>query len=636
MWFFRKKRPGEKIRNPIQGEFFATEAIEGPAQALVRESIQNSLDASTGSGTVRVRIMLASGDDSLPAEQLRDVFDGAWPHYAAAGNGLRDAPRPDSSCPYLVVEDFGTRGLTGDPSHSDPEPGVSNPFFLFFRAEGLSAKSGSELGRWGVGKFVFPRSSQGSTHFGITVRHDDQRRLLLGAVTLKAHRIAGDAATYTPDGLYGRLVDEDFVLPIEDPVAINRFCTLFRLSRTNEPGLSVVVPFVDPDITFDRLLVAAVKDYFVPIIHQRLEVSIEANGETVTLSASSLDDVMARYEQALGPAARAHVALARWATEVADAERIFLSPPNPLRAARWSEDLVPAPELDRLREQLTARRPVAVRVPVTVRSKRNGSTDSYFDIYLVPDKDCDGRPLFVREGIIISDVRGARAREVRSIVVIEHRPLAALLGDSENPAHTQWQKDSSNFRGMYTYGPGMIEFVTHSVSELLAIVTRSSQKADPSLTVDFFSIEPPENDDDGVDSERRRPKLRKGEETGEQSVEVEARPTRILIRRQSGGFTVIQGGSPPPAPFLIELRCAYDVRSGNALKKWAPPDFTSNSPQIPVVCEGAVELKQAKGNWLLLQVNGPEFHVSVTGFDKARDVYVRADVREPSYADSQN
>lgn len=634
MWFFRKKRPGEKIRNPIQGEFFATDAIEGPAQALVRESIQNSLDATAGRGPVRLRILLATGDAALPAERIQQIFNDAWPHYAAPGNGLRDAPRADSPCPFLVVEDFGTKGLTGDPLQPDPEPDVVNPFFLFFRAEGLSAKSGTELGRWGVGKFVFPRSSQASTHFGVTVRHDDRRRLLLGAVTLKAHRINGDLATYTPDGLFGRLAEEDFVEPIVESAAIDRFCALFRLSRTTEPGLSVVVPFVDPEITFERLLLAAVKDYFLPIIHHRLEITIEANGEHVTLNAHSLNDVMTTYEAALGSAVRGHVALARWATGVADADRISLSHPDPTRAARWSDALVPGTVLNRLRERLAAREPIAVRVPVTVRSKKNGSMESHFDIYVVPDKNSDGRPLFVREGIIISDVRGKRAREIRSLVVIEDRPLAALLGDSENPAHTQWQKDSSNFRGLYTYGPGLIEFVANSVGELLATVTRSSDEADPSLTVDFFSIEPPEDDDDAEEAERKRQRPKKGEKTGAQPVKVEPRPTKILIRRHSGGFTVEQGTAPPPPPFLIELRCAYDIRSGNPLKKWDPADFVIGSERTPVLCEGAVAYKQAKGNWLLLQVNGPEFQASVTGFDEARDVYVRADVSETSYADS--
>jgi hypothetical protein len=257
-------------------------------------------------------------------------------------------------------------------------------------------------------------------------------------------------------------------------------------------------------------------------------------------------------------------------------------------------------------------------------------------MYLTPYKASDGRPLFVRDGIIISDVRGARAREIHSLVVIEDRPLAALLGDSENPAHTQWQKASSNFRGLYTYGPGVIEFVTHSVGELLSIVNRSSEEADPSLTIDFFSIERSEDDDDGVDSEQKRPRPQKGAITGKESIDVAARPARVLIRRSSGGFAVTPGAALPTQPFLIELRCAYDTRTGNALKKWHPADFLIGSEQTPVKCEGAIALRRARDNWLLLQVNGPEFRVSVTGFDLARDIIVRADVREPSNDDSQN
>jgi hypothetical protein len=632
MWFFRKKRPGEKIRNPIQGEFFATEAIEGPAQALVRESVQNSLDAASGTGPVRVRILLADGEHALPADRVAGLFDGAWPHFAAPGNGLRDAPLPGAPCSFLVVEDFGTRGLTGDPAQADPEPDAVNPFFLFFRAEGLSAKSGTELGRWGVGKFVFPRSSRASAHFGLTVRHDDGRRLLLGAVTLKAHRVADDTAMYTPDGLFGVLHGEDFVLPIENAAAIDRFGQLFRLKRTTEPGLSVVVPFVDTEITFDSLLVAAVRDWFLPVIAGRLEIEIETAASRTLLSSATLDEAVGTHSAALGPAIRGHVELARRAAAIDHSDRILLNAPDPGRAPRWSDALVPEPALTHLRQRLAARSHVAVRVPVTVRSKTNGPLQSHFDIHLAHDRNSDGRPLFVREGIIISDVRGPRAREMHSMVVIEDRPLAALLGDSENPAHTQWQKDSSNFRGRYTYGPSMIEFVTRSVGELLSVVNRSSEQADPSLTVDFFSIEPPEDtEDDGEETERTRPRPQRGDDGGGgPTVNVEPRPTKLRIRRSPGGFSVQPGSGPPSPPYLVEVRCAYDVRRGNALGKWDPADFKLGSSQTPVACEGDVGVHSVRGNWLLLQVTGPEFRATVTGFDVARDIYVRADIRELS------
>jgi hypothetical protein len=63
-WHFRSLAIGEKTREPIQGEFFSTEAIHNPTEALVREGIQNSLDAGTES-PVRV-----SGVVFLPRTRL--------------------------------------------------------------------------------------------------------------------------------------------------------------------------------------------------------------------------------------------------------------------------------------------------------------------------------------------------------------------------------------------------------------------------------------------------------------------------------------------------------------------------------------------------------------------------------------
>ena len=53
-WRFRKMQPGEINVDPIEGEFFTTEAIGSITDALVRESIQNSLDAAAGEGPVTI------------------------------------------------------------------------------------------------------------------------------------------------------------------------------------------------------------------------------------------------------------------------------------------------------------------------------------------------------------------------------------------------------------------------------------------------------------------------------------------------------------------------------------------------------------------------------------------------------
>jgi hypothetical protein len=636
MWYFRKKGPAEKIRNPIQGEFFSAEAIDGPSEALVRESIQNSLDAQA-SDQVHVRIALHSGEGALPGSAVEALFGAAWSHYHAKANGLHAPPARGSDCAFLVVEDFGTKGLTGDPTQGDPDPdpNVKNPFCLFFRAEGLSAKTGVELGRWGVGKFVFARSSMASTHFGLTVRSDDGRRLLLGSVTLKAHYIDGEKSLFSPDGMYGRSADKesDFVLPIDDPARIDEICRLFRITRTRETGLSVVVPFVDPEITYERLLLAAAKDYFLPILGGRLTVEVVAGDRSARLTSDTLVDVV--QKNAIGSGVPELISLAKFSLTAKSEDRVQIGMPDPKRAAAWSEELVSDAVFEKLQERIDAGAPVAVRCPVTVRSKREGDVTSHFDLYLMRDKHCEGRPVFLREGIVISDVRGRRAREVRSIVVIEDKPLAAMLGDSENPAHTQWQKDGSNFKGKYTYGPGVIQYVADSVGELVAILSRRNAEADASLTVDYFSIEPPDELEETEPSEVREPKPKYGPETPKDKLKIPARPSRIVIQREPGGFAVKPGSAPMPPPYLLEVRCAYDIRAGNPIRKWSSADFMLGSSAVPLTCTGSAKVVEARGNAAVILIEGPDFGVSAKGFDADRDIYVRADVREARDADQE-
>lgn len=634
MWVFNTLRVGDKLRNPIQGEFFATSAIEGPAQALVRESIQNSLDAKTAS-PVRVVITVATG--SLPPQGAVDnLFSGAWEHFAAPGNGLQDPkPEPGTPCPYLVVEDFNTSGLTGDPSQTNPGPEDRNNFFNFFRAEGLSGKTGSELGRWGVGKFVFPRSSRASTHFAITVRANDSRRLMLGAVTLKGHYVDGESDMFTPDGLYGVQRDDGLVLPVEDSSAIDEVTSLFNVQRQHEPGTSVIVPFIDPDdFTFGTLVDAAIRSYFAPILAGGLEVTVRHDDGEAVLRSDTLVSVL-EENQTLATDLLPLIRLAQVASSVPEQDRIVLEMPDPARAAKWSEDLVSVDALEKLRQKLADRQPVAVRVPVTVRRKSGGDVSSHFDVYLQTDRNCNEHPVFVREGIIVSDVRGRRIREIRSLVVVEHAPLAEMLGNSENPAHTQWQKDGSKFKGCYTYGPAVIDFVTDSVGKLLAIVNQASQEPDPSLTVDFFSIEPPEQSEDTEDNQTGGSRPKQGDDAERVKPDIEARPTRLAIHHSAAGFTVEAGSSPPPLPFLLEVRCAYETRNGNPLKKWDAADFVLDDGGLPVTLSGPVRAITQHNNRLVLRVDGDDFRVAVDGFDTSRDLYVRADVKEAANADPE-
>jgi hypothetical protein len=213
-WHFNELQPGNKDRQPTQGEFFATDAISSVAEALVRESVQNSLDAGIESSgkPVRVRFYLANGEHALPAKEARKYFQDGWKHFTAEGNGLDDVPESGAPCPFLVVEDFETTGLTGNVNQWQHVQGAKNPFYYFFRTEGRSGKGEEDRGRWGIGKYVFPRSSRINAFIAVTVRADDEKRLLMGQAVLKSHAIG--KKYFIPDGDYGRPNGNGLVLPV--------------------------------------------------------------------------------------------------------------------------------------------------------------------------------------------------------------------------------------------------------------------------------------------------------------------------------------------------------------------------------------------------------------------------------------
>ncbi len=192
-WCFRPKRPGEPNREPIQGEFFASDAISDPGTALVREGIQNALDAGAKDGSpVLVRILVSGKDERAEVEEF--FGEVAWEHFKSSGNGINPNAIPTAAgrCRFIAFEDFSTSGLEGDSAEAFRSPsGGKNHFYHFFRAEGQTDKDASDRGSWGVGKHVFLRASQVSSILALTVRANDGRRMLMGKSVLKSHYFRG-------------------------------------------------------------------------------------------------------------------------------------------------------------------------------------------------------------------------------------------------------------------------------------------------------------------------------------------------------------------------------------------------------------------------------------------------------------
>lgn len=85
-WSFDEVPPGTMERNPVSEEFFTNGTR---LEAVIRESLQNSLDATDGGGEpVRVRIYFSSDEGKLPAEKMQRYFTGGEKRFTDPKNGL--------------------------------------------------------------------------------------------------------------------------------------------------------------------------------------------------------------------------------------------------------------------------------------------------------------------------------------------------------------------------------------------------------------------------------------------------------------------------------------------------------------------------------------------------------------------
>ncbi|HPU96974.1 MAG TPA: hypothetical protein PLO53_03355, partial [Candidatus Hydrogenedentes bacterium] len=603
-WHFNEMRRCDKERNPIQGEFFTAEAIDQPGKALIREGIQNALDARQGDGKVTVRVYCSGERAAVNRSKIKEFFRGLEEHLNAPGNGLQKIPGPSEPCPYLVLEDWGTTGLTGDPEAYSAHPGTSNHFYHFFRAEGRSDKGDKNLGRWGVGKHVFLVASRINTLFGLTVRGDDGRKLLMGMSVLKTHEIGG--RRYFPDGWFGHPPQESdgLVRPIEDSSFISQFEQTFNVSRDSAPGLSIVVPWCGLDLTAEDLVRAVLNDYFWPILQGRLDVRIETPGKTVYLEAKTLKSELRKIGGPLEQEIMPLCELSEWANQLSEERYIRLRMPADWQ---WTADMFPPQSIETLREKLDRGEKIAFRIPVRVAKTQaqDSGTESFFDVLLYRDgSNQTGKPVFIREGIIIPEVRqrGASSlRGIRSLVIAEDAPIAAMLGDAENPSHTEWQRDGTNFKGKYVDGPKILEFIRKSVHEIVRILNEQDVQRDPNLLADVFFL--PQSEEEKATQRKLTPAGTGTKPEPDDFPSINPTSRVLSIEPVSGGFMVYGAWREGhPLPKMIKITVAYDVRNGNPFLKYSTEDFDLRLNSIKKIKRGAL-LVVAEPNTLIFQID---------------------------------
>jgi hypothetical protein len=611
---------GEVHVDPVHDEFFKAQDL---ADALVRESIQNSLDARVPRSRtpVRVRFRFAAGASALYADAVRPYFTGLDEHLHAASKTMHTIlPRPDEAVPCLLIEDFGTRGLTGDP-HVDPElepagEEKKNDFFYFWRNVGRSSKGEVDRGRWGLGKAVFTVASRIRTIFGITRRFDDGRSLLLGQSVLKTHVLDGERIY--PYGFFARFEKRNGLpLPIEDPILLDRFADDFSVHR-REPGLSIIVPyFRDDELSLERITDSVVQQYFYPILRGDLVVDVADSARLQRIDAETIETLAADSEST-----RRLCALTRWSLGQKDDARILL-PERGAAAPKWEENMIEPKPLAELRDRFAAGERVAFRVPILVKRKRARPASSWFDVYLEHD-DSLRKPEhhFIRSLITIPDVRVNGEKAARALIVIEEPALSRFLGDAENPAHSDWSERADKIRTHYDHGAWTLRYVKQSASFLASLLARPPVGRERDFLADLFSVELPDEAQSAGNVAARIPiRAAAGESAADGAAAQTGVGGAVTISRIADGFTIRGADAAIGRPLRGQV--AYRVRAGNPFRKHSPFDFDLIAGRdIATHCEGA-RLRATAVNAFELVPTAAKFQISMKGFDARRDLIVR-------------
>ena len=632
-WFLAEAGSGQRHRESQVEKFFLTDASADQAEDLVREGPQNSEDARLdGSEPVKIRIAIGL----LAADHAATYAAGLHPHLPVLTKSLPSMAAAHGACRYLAFEDFNTTGLTGDESverRYDGEP--ANAFHTFFRAEGKTDKNHGERGSHGVGKIALMAASEIHAVLGLTRRHDDGKSLLFGTAVLRTHVLNGKH--YEGDAWFG-LKQDARVLPETDPAVIESFCRDFSLARENEPGFSVVIPWLKPDVTTDAVIDAIFRGHAYPILRGDLvfEVVDESGNATLVDRTTFFSVLDARSDEALKTQVRPVAELTQWA----------LTSPTPTQlgehgstAPKWTDANLITPAMrDAAHTPFEAGTPVFFRVPIVVRPKGESPQKSFFDVF-IQKEDRNGPAArssiqYLRKGLSISGMKKTAAG-VRALVIADDAAVAEFLRRAENPSHTRW--DPKTVREHYTYHAATLAFVVDSVTRIMSLLA-PPEGLEPSLLDDIFNLPAPGQKRSGP----RKGLPRKGEVKPDgppppPPPPITIRPKWWQVTSRTGGFSVRTNPKVVASslPRELQLVAAYDVSDGNPFSQWKPFDFVlGNATTNPVRLRGrnVTLLPGKKGNRLAIRVTAADFELEVLGFEPSRDVVVKTWEDRPANA----
>lgn len=254
---------GKGLLRTLQNEFMPN------LDLLVRESIQNSLDAaSSNSPYVDVDFSIGTFNSEKLGRQLEIIGEKL----------INDFPGEQK---YLSIRDSGTVGLTGPLSHSEVQgQDFGNLVKLVYDIAKPQEQQGAG-GSWGYGKTIFYRIGLGLVFYYSKIKKDDggyEERLAAVMVENEddpQSLIPPAQGTSTKSGVawWGEMIGDNMTRPITDPKKINEILSIFGIDPYGgkETGTTIIIPYINEKEILDHNAILASNGLKVSQIFDGLE-----------------------------------------------------------------------------------------------------------------------------------------------------------------------------------------------------------------------------------------------------------------------------------------------------------------------------------------------------------------------------
>jgi hypothetical protein len=626
-WQFRPLNPNETSGSNISDDNFADEE-RTDVEILVRETLQNPLDARSSESVVRVEYNLVTVD--LAASKFaQSIFSDDWKKHFQAGE-LIGSDIHQAKMRFLVIEDFGTTGLEGCYKDSSIEGPTENWNAFWFR-EGEGAKATKSNGGAGQGKITLFLASQLRSVFALTKRKSDGVELLFGCCRFKRnYKLPDDNSRWAKEARWGAVRDPNkLAIPVESVSMIEGIKAELGLARGAEAGTTFIVPMPVGDITETTLRNAVVNEFFFAINRGRLQVKI---GD-VTLNASSIAGVA----DGMGPNCRLSKGyrefLALTAKNTNEAVTATVKDSwhreTKLTVGAFDED-----ELTLLREKFSNSELVSVDFLIPVKKKQPQETSTAtFRVFLQQDESAEqSQELFVRQDLGIDGEKRLKAARtiapVMALTFIQDPKLSDLLVAAEEPTHRNWNARRQKVLNQYSSPNEALNAVRNAALRLVQLISPEGKKDETALAVYF--ADPASEPAKHIGGGGSRPETPKGEPQPPKEI---PRPTPkpVVLKFLDDGFEVLAKAAEGfTFPIDCKITLAYATVVGDAFKLWDAADFwIGDDWSYPREFSGISKFTTAV-NTMSFRLDDESSRLSVTGFDHNRRLEIRVSYEEVS------